>query len=77
MSPIPPTSSTADRPCDDRPRAALPAGPRDEDAAEREFLAAIRDYQRRSGRMFPTWSEVLGVLRDLGYERASARPMKD
>jgi len=25
-----------------------------------------------SGRMFPTWSEVLEVIRDLGYEKPSA-----
>ena len=37
---------------------------------EREFSEAIRRYQCSSGRMFPTWSEVLEVARDLGYERA-------
>jgi hypothetical protein len=37
--------------------------------AEREFMMAMNEYKRRSGRMFPTWSEVLEVLRDLGYEK--------
>jgi hypothetical protein len=37
--------------------------------AERELAQAIREYQVRSGRMFPTWSEVLEVLRALGYRR--------
>jgi hypothetical protein len=37
--------------------------------AEREFMQAMQDYKQRSGRMFPTWSEVLEVLRDLGYEK--------
>ena len=37
---------------------------------EREFSEAIRQYQRTSGRMFPTWSEVLEVARTLGYERS-------
>jgi hypothetical protein len=37
---------------------------------EREFIEAIQQYQRASGRMFPTWSEVLEVARTLGYERS-------
>jgi hypothetical protein len=37
--------------------------------AEKEFMMAMSDYKHRSGRMFPTWSEVLEVLRDLGYEK--------
>ena len=32
---------------------------------------AIDAYKRSSGRMFPTWSEVLEVLRDLGYKKLS------
>ncbi len=32
-------------------------------------MQAMHDYKQRSGRMFPTWSEVLEVLRDLGYEK--------
>src|SRR5262245_21658690 len=39
--------------------------------AERELMEAIRAYQRSSGRMFPTWSEVLGVVQSLGYEKPS------
>ncbi len=37
--------------------------------AETEFMLAMNEYKRQSGRMFPTWSEVLEVLRDLGYEK--------
>ncbi|WP_435005689.1 hypothetical protein P12x_003500 [Tundrisphaera lichenicola] len=37
--------------------------------AEREFMQAMHDYKHRSGRMFPTWSEVLEVLINLGYEK--------
>ena len=29
----------------------------------------MQDYKKKSGRMFPTWSEVLEVLRGLGYEK--------
>ena len=32
-------------------------------------MQAMHDYKQQSGRMFPTWSEVLEVLRDLGYEK--------
>jgi hypothetical protein len=38
-------------------------------AAETEFMFAMQEYKRTSGRMFPTWSEVLEVLRGLGYEK--------
>jgi hypothetical protein len=37
--------------------------------SELEFMQAMQDYKQRSGRMFPTWSEVLEVLRGLGYEK--------
>lgn len=37
---------------------------------ELEFLMAIQEYKQSSGRKFPTWREVLEVLRSLGYERA-------
>jgi hypothetical protein len=37
--------------------------------AELEFILAMQEYKRISGRMFPTWSEVLEVLRGLGYEK--------
>jgi len=40
--------------------------------AEMEFMLAMNEYKRRSGRMFPTWSEVLEVLRDLGYVKTDS-----
>lgn len=42
---------------------------RDYSDAEVEFMRALDDYKRRSGRMFPTCSELLEVLRGLGYEK--------
>jgi hypothetical protein len=42
---------------------------RDYSEAELEFMLAMNEYKHRSGRMFPTWSEVLEVLRSLGYEK--------
>ena len=38
------------------------------DAAD-EFIRAINRFKERTGRAFPTWSEVLQILRDLGYEK--------
>lgn len=42
---------------------------RDYTVEEIEFMSALDDYKRSSGRMFPTCSEVLEVLRKLGYEK--------
>jgi len=39
---------------------------------EIEFMNALDAYKRTSGRMFPTCSEILEVLRDLGYEKRPA-----
>lgn len=44
---------------------------RDYSDPEIEFMRAMDDYKRKSGRMFPTCSEVLEVVRDLGYFRLS------
>lgn len=40
---------------------------RDYSLEEIEFMRAMDEYKRKSGRMFPTWSEVLEVVRGLGY----------
>lgn len=42
---------------------------RDYSVAEIEFMNAMEEYKRSSGRMFPTCSEVLEVLLKLGYEK--------
>lgn len=53
---------------------------RDYSADEVEFMRALEAYKRASGRMFPTCSEILEVLRNLGYEKrpaaTHAEPMK-
>ncbi|MHC4820505.1 MAG: hypothetical protein ACYTDX_02145 [Planctomycetota bacterium] len=36
---------------------------------EVEFINAVNDYKSKFDRPFPTWSEVLHILRTLGYER--------
>lgn len=53
---------------------------RDYSDPEVQFMSAMDEYKRTSGRMFPTCSEVLEVIRDLGYvqltpaELATVRP---
>ena len=53
---------------------------RDYSQDEIDFMRAMDDYKGRSGRMFPTCSEVLEVVRELGYvklteqQRASLPP---
>lgn len=44
---------------------------RDYSQEEIEFMNALDDYKRTSGRMFPTCSEVLEVVRSLGYVKLS------
>jgi hypothetical protein len=36
---------------------------------EVEFMLAMDKYKRDNERPFPAWSEVLEVLRDLGYRK--------
>jgi hypothetical protein len=36
---------------------------------EIEFMQALDAYKRANGRMFPTCSEILEVIRDMGYVR--------
>ena len=44
---------------------------RDYSEDEIEFMRAMDDYKRRSGRQFPTWSEVLEVVRSMGYRKVA------
>jgi len=45
---------------------------RDYTTEEVEFMHALDRYKRASGRMFPTCSEVLEVIRSLGYAKVNA-----
>ena len=42
---------------------------RDYSQDECEFMQAMEAYKRKNGRMFPTCSEVLEVIRSLGYAK--------
>lgn len=44
---------------------------RDYSNDEIEFMQALDAYKRANGRMFPTCSEILEVIRGLGYVRLS------
>jgi hypothetical protein len=45
--------------------------------AEMEFMLAMNEYKRSSGRMFPTWSEVLEVLQGLGYQKVDEQELTE
>lgn len=45
---------------------------RDYSDDEIQFMHALDAYKRTSGRMFPTCSEILEVIRDLGYVRVTS-----
>lgn len=45
---------------------------RDYTQDEIEFMQALDAYKRSSGRMFPTCSEILEVIRGLGYDKRPA-----
>jgi hypothetical protein len=38
-----------------------------------EFVMAIETYKRVNKKLFPTWTEVLEVIQQLGYEKTKAR----
>lgn len=44
---------------------------RDYTGDEVEFMQALDAYKRAAGRMFPTCSEILEVIRSLGYVRVT------
>lgn len=43
---------------------------RDYSNDEIEFMQALDEYKRENGRMFPTCSEILEVIRGIGYRRS-------
>ena len=45
---------------------------RDYSGDEIEFMQAMDAYKRAAGRMFPTCSEILEVVRSIGYVRLTA-----
>ncbi len=52
----------------DEPERSSPAMA-EVDAEALEFIAAIDRFKKEHGRPFPSWSEVLLIVRQLGYRR--------
>ncbi len=52
-----------------RPTAATKPNEMEPDVLE--FIQAIDDYKRHAGRPFPSWSEILEIVKCLGYERGA------
>ncbi len=42
-------------------------------AAQFEFIMAIETYKKVNKRMYPTWTEILEVVRQLGYRKVMER----
>ena len=36
-----------------------------------EFIIAIDEYKKKNGRHFPTWTEVLELIKALGYRKVA------
>jgi hypothetical protein len=36
---------------------------------ELDFIKAVNDYKQRYNKPFPTWSEILHILKSIGYEK--------
>src|SRR5204863_2543894 len=40
-----------------------------------EFVMAIETYKKVNKRMYPTWTEILEIVRQLGYRKVMKRKM--
>ena len=41
-----------------------------------EFIMAIETYKKVNKRLFPTWTEVLEVIQQLGYRKVQNRTIR-
>ena len=41
---------------------------------EFQFIKAIEKYKTENGKTFLSWSEVLKIVKDLGYRQQAQRP---
>jgi hypothetical protein len=39
---------------------------------EQDFVSAIQDFQKEQDKLFLSWSEVLQIVKDLGYTRQTS-----
>lgn len=45
-------------------------------AEQFEFVMAIETYKKVNRKLFPTWTEVLEVIEQLGYKKVEARSLR-
>ncbi len=41
-----------------------------------EFVMAIETYKKVNKRLYPTWTEILEIVRQLGYRKVLPRELK-
>jgi hypothetical protein len=72
-SDMPKHDKRAGKPEPSQPKKQLRRSPDDEmiTADVLEFIAAIEEYRKKHNRPFPTWSEILKIVTDLGYRRVA------
>lgn len=42
-----------------------------------EFIQAVDRFKRKTLKVFPTWTEILEILRTLGYRKVMERPCSE
>ena len=52
-------------------RGARPTNPDSMPDDVIELITAIDEYKRKNARLFPSWSEILQILKDLGYRKSA------
>ena len=62
---------TASRSAKRRSPKELPPDPELLEQERLDFLRAMDRYKRKTGKTFPTWTEVLEVLRSIGWVSAT------
>ncbi len=45
-------------------------------AEELEFVKAIEDFKKKNSKTFLSWSEVLGIVKELGYRKSELNRKK-
>ena len=41
-----------------------------------EFVMAVETYKKLNKRMYPTWTEILEIMHQLGYRKVHPRTVK-
>ena len=64
------SSQTSKSPAASSKKKAVTPRPDEMSDEVMDFITAIDDYKRKHERPFPNWSEILEILKGLGYEKA-------